>query len=82
MAGLAVVWPVWLSALVVGVGLLALAAAAIWAGIMLIKRGNPVPEETLGRLEGDVYAFGEVRVNADQVRPRANGTAGNDGGRA
>lgn len=82
IAGLAVVWPVWLSALVVGVGLLALAAAAILAGIMLIKRGNPVPEETLHRIEGDVHAFSEVRINADQVLPRGQGATRNEGGRA
>lgn len=82
IAGLAVVWPVWLSALVVGAGLLALAAAAVWAGIALIKRGNPVPEETLGRLEGDVYAFGEVRVNAEQTGPRAPSAHTNQEGRS
>jgi len=64
IAGIAVVWPVWLSALVVGAGLLLLAAAAIAAGIALIKRGVPVPEETIDRVEGDLQAMGEVRVNA------------------
>lgn len=53
VAGLAVVWPVWLSALVVAVALLALAGLAIWFGINRIQRGNPVPEETIGRIEQD-----------------------------
>ena len=64
IAGISVVWPVWLSALVVGVGLLLLAAAAIFAGIALIKRGIPVPEEAIGRVEEDLSAMGEVRFNA------------------
>lgn len=81
IAGLAVVWPVWLSALVVGAGLLALAAAAILAGVVLIKRGNPVPEETLSRLEGDVHAFSEVKVNSD-VGPRVAPARTNEDGRA
>ena len=64
IAGIAVVWPVWLSALVVGVGLLLLAVGAILAGIALIKRGVPVPEATIDRVEGDLQAMGEVRFNA------------------
>lgn len=82
IAGLSVVWPVWLSALVVGAGLLALAAAAIVAGIALMKRGNPVPEDTLGRLEGDVHAFGEVRVNSEQTTTPASRAQTNEEGRA
>ena len=46
VAGIAVVWPVWLSALVVAFGLLLLAAGAIFAGIALIKRGVPTPDDT------------------------------------
>ena len=70
IAGLAVVWPVWLSALVVGGGLILLAAAAILAGVALIKRGIPVPEETIDRVEHDVNAFGEVRFNDSAHAPR------------
>lgn len=81
IAGLSLVWPVWLSALVIAVGLLALAAAAIWGGISLIRKGNPVPEETLGRLEGDIHAFGEVRVNAETAPTSAARPRMNDGGR-
>lgn len=73
IAGLAVVWPVWLSALVVAVGLLLLAAAAIFAGIALIKRGIPVPEETIDRVEDDVNAFAEVRFNTSAHAPRGRG---------
>lgn len=63
IAGISVVWPVWLSALVVGFGLIALAIAAIAVGVWLIKRGVPVPEETFARVESDVQALAEVRVN-------------------
>ncbi|MBN9612592.1 MAG: phage holin family protein [Actinobacteria bacterium] len=72
IAGLAVVWPWWLSALVVGFGLLLLAAAAIFAGIALIKRGIPVPEDTIDRIEDDLNAFGEVGFNASAHAPRGS----------
>lgn len=73
IAAISLVWPVWLSALVVGLGLILLAAAAILAGIALIKRGVPVPEETIDRVEGDLNAFGEVRFNASAHAPRDAG---------
>lgn len=76
IAGLAVVWPVWLSALVVAFGLIALAAAAIFAGIALIKRGVPVPEDTIDRVEGDLQAMGEVRFNSSAHMPQ-HGEKGN-----
>ncbi|MFC5337033.1 phage holin family protein [Leucobacter denitrificans] len=65
VAALALVWPWWLAALVVAAGLLVLAALAILASVMLIKRGNPVPDETIDRVTGDIHAMGEVRVNND-----------------
>ncbi len=65
IAALALVWPWWLAALVVAAGLLVLAALAILASIVLIKRGNPVPDETIDRVSGDIHAMGEVRVNND-----------------
>lgn len=65
IAALALVWPWWLAALVVAAGLLLLAALAILGGVALLKRGNPVPEETLDRVGGDLSAIGEVRVNAE-----------------
>lgn len=65
IAALALVWPWWLAALVVAAALLVLAALAILAGIALIKRGNPVPEETLERVGEDISAIGEVRINTD-----------------
>jgi len=68
IAGIAVVWPVWLSALVVGVGLVLLAVAAVMGGIAFMKRGVPIPEETIDRVEGDLAAFSEVRVNASAHR--------------
>ena len=73
IAGLSVVWPVWLSALVVAAGLLLLAAAAIFAGIAFIKRGIPVPEDTIDRVEEDVNAFSEVRFNSSAHAPRDEG---------
>ncbi|MEV8338784.1 phage holin family protein [Leucobacter sp. NPDC077196] len=69
IAALALVWPWWLAALVVAAGLLLLAALAILGGVALIKRGNPVPEETLDRVGGDLSAIGEVRVNAEPPVP-------------
>lgn len=65
IAALALVWPWWLAALVVAAGMLLLAAAAVLAGVALMKRGNPVPEETLDRVGNDVAALSEVRFNAE-----------------
>jgi thiosulfate reductase cytochrome b subunit len=76
IAGIAVVWPVWLSALVVAFALVLLAAAAIFAGIALIKRGVPVPEETIDRVEGDLQAVSEIRFNSSAHMPQA-GEKGN-----
>lgn len=70
IAALALVWPWWLAALVVAAALLVLAALAILAGIALIKRGNPVPEETLERVGDDISAIGEVRINAETPTSR------------
>ena len=72
IAGIAVALPVWLAALIVAGGLLALAAAAILAGVLLMKRGTPIPGETLGRVEGDLQALSEVRVNAEDAPRRSN----------
>ena len=76
VAGIAVVWPVWLSALVVAFGLLLLAAGAIFAGIALIKRGVPTPDDTIDRVEGDLQAMSEVRFNASAHMPQ-HGEKGN-----
>lgn len=78
IAALALVWPLWLSALVVGAGLILLAAAAVFAGIALIKRGVPVPEDTIDRIEGDMNALGEVRFNASAGGPHTQSTEGRD----
>lgn len=75
IAALALVWPWWLAALVVAAGLLLLAAAAIVAGIALIKRGNPVPSETLGRVEDDINTLAEVRINAEPTEPRRDASS-------
>lgn len=65
IAALALVWPWWLAALTVAAALMLLAAGALFAGYKLIKRGNPVPEQTLDRVGADVAALSEVRFNAD-----------------
>lgn len=70
IAALALVWPWWLAALVVAIGLLLLAALAILTGVYFIKRGNPVPEETLDRVGDDISAISEVRVNAEPSTSR------------
>lgn len=70
IAGLSLAWPVWLAALVVAGALLLLAAAAILGGVALIKRGIPVPEDTIDRVEDDVNAFGDIRFNSSAHAPR------------
>lgn len=65
IAALAIVWPWWLAALTVAALLLVLAAGVLFASYKLIRRGNPVPEQTLGRVSTDVAALSEVRLNAD-----------------
>lgn len=53
----------WLAALIVALGLLLLAAVAIGIGVVLLKRANPVPEETLGRVADDVTVVSSVKFN-------------------
>lgn len=79
IAGIAVALPVWAAALIVAGGLLLLAGLSIALGVMLVKRGNPVPEQTISRIEGDVNALAEVRFNADQNPPKKVFTGGRDG---
>ena len=76
IAGIAVVWPVWLSALVVAFALLMLAAGAILGGIALLKRAVPVPEDTIDRVESDLQTMSEVRFNASAHMPQ-HGEKGN-----
>jgi hypothetical protein len=76
VAGIAVVWPVWLAALVVAFALLLLAAGAILGGVALLKRAVPVPEETIDRVEGDLQTMSEVRFNASAHMPQ-HGEKGN-----
>lgn len=82
IAALGLVWPWWLAALTVAAALLVLAAGAILGGVWLIKRGNPVPAETLGRLEGDAAALADVRLNSetDTARSRSNMPQANEEG--
>lgn len=69
IAGIAVVWPLWLSALVVAAALLLLAVAAILVGVWFMKRGLPVPEDTIDRVEADLQAMAEVRFNTSAHLP-------------
>lgn len=73
VAALALVWPWWLAALTVAGAFLLLAAVAILGGVWLIKRGNPMPAETLGRLEGDAAVLAEVRINSEADTAKARG---------
>jgi len=50
--GLDVVWPLWLSALVVGVFLVLVAALAVWIAIKQLKRAAQRPE-TVDRVKED-----------------------------
>lgn len=65
IAALALVWPWWLAALVVAAGLLLLALVVLAVAIWFIRRGNPVPSDTIGRVEGDIEALSDVRFNSD-----------------
>lgn len=59
IAGIAVALPVWAAALIVAAGLLLLTGGLIWFGVSRVQRGNPIPEETLGRLESDFEHLAE-----------------------
>ena len=63
--GLATVLAPWLSALIVGAGLVVLAVVAVLVGWILIKRSNPVPEETLGRVGDDLAVAGSIKYNTE-----------------
>ncbi|SJN08872.1 putative integral membrane protein [Leucobacter sp. 7(1)] len=80
IAALALVWPWWLAALVVAAAMLLLAAAAVLAGVALIKRGNPVPEDTLDRVGNDVAAMSDVKFNAGPAAPAPGATPPGSGG--
>jgi len=52
---LALVWPLWLAALVIGVALLVLAAVAALVGVNWLKRAMPpMPSETIGSIKADL----------------------------
>lgn len=71
VAGLATVWPVWLSALVISGGGLLVIAVLVIVGIALLKRGSPVPSDTINRvLEEDLTAAKDVKHTADQMMPQ------------
>lgn len=70
VAGLATVWPVWLSALVISGGGLLVIALLVIVGIVLVKRGSPVPSKTLERVGEDFDRFGNVKDSTDQMLPQ------------
>jgi len=53
ITGLAVAWPLWLSALVIGVVLLLVAGALAFAGVKLLQRAATKPE-TIDRVKEDI----------------------------
>ncbi len=56
--GLAEAWPLWLSALVIGVVLMLVAGGLAFAGSKLLKRATQQPE-TIDRVKDDVAAIKE-----------------------
>ncbi len=60
VAGLSVVWPVWLAALVIGVVLLAIAAVLALVGRTRMSRAvPPVPTRTAKSVQADVHEIKE-----------------------
>jgi hypothetical protein len=70
VAGLAVVWPVWLSALVISGAGLVVILLLVLIGIMLLKRGSPVPSKTIERVEEDFAVARNVKESTDQMMPQ------------
>lgn len=59
--------PLWASALIVAGALILLAVVSVLAGVLLLKKGNPVPEETISRVSDDVIvASTSVKYNASE----------------
>jgi hypothetical protein len=56
--GLAEAWPLWLSALTVGVALILLAGLAVWIAVGQLKRAAQRPE-TIDRVKADVETIKE-----------------------
>jgi O-antigen ligase len=65
IAGIAVALPLWAAALIVAFSLLVLAGLVVFIGFNRISKGNPVPEETLGRIERDFETLAEKRYADD-----------------
>ncbi len=82
VAGLAEAVPVWLSALIIGgAGVLTVVILVI-AGIALLKKGNPVPNQTISRIKDDIQAAQNLKTTTDKMRtqPGKPGTEpGNSG---
>jgi O-antigen ligase len=65
IAGIAIALPLWAAALIVAFSLLVLAGLVLFIGFNRISKGNPVPEETLGRIERDFETLAEKRYADD-----------------
>jgi Flp pilus assembly protein TadB len=61
VAGLSVVLPVWLAALVVGVVLLASGGIAALLGKSQIQEATPVPEQTVANVKEDIQEVKDAR---------------------
>lgn len=68
VAGLATVWPVWLSALVISGGGLLVIALCVIIGLVLVKKGSPVPNQTIDRVNDDIEQLGRVKASVDQLQ--------------
>ncbi|MBT1035372.1 phage holin family protein [Canibacter sp. lx-45] len=82
VAGISEALPVWLAALIIGgTGFLTVVVLVI-VGILLLKKGNPVPHQTIARVKQDLRAAKNVKASAEQVftQPGKAGTKpGNKG---
>ena len=69
--GIATTLPLWASLLIVGAGVLLLAALLMWGGVGVIKRAHVVPRRALNRLKEDGRWISE-RMRALGSQDRAN----------
>lgn len=61
--GLAVVFPGWLSALIVGGGILIIMAVLVFMGLRFIKKSTPLsPTKTIASIKEDIHAIKGVGI--------------------
>ena len=61
VAALAIVLPVWASALIVGVVLLAVGGIAALTGKRQLQEASPVPEQTVANVKDDIHEVKDAR---------------------